>query len=356
MQQLVDWLNSQASLAFSGFDYIVFVINILILVFSRPIINGFHPSPEEKSVRLWTLRLISLVLFILYFIAVFFTETARQVSETGLTLLLAFLAVHFFHGFLVKRFGRVKEIEGVESRSETYQSEMFGLLALLLVSLGALINIINIWEMTSWLQATSVLGVLAVIAFSTKDVWAPDNINGLIILYNGNIEPGCILKCEEHNLLAITVQTTLTQTVFRDLAFRHQIVIPNARLRNAKIEILSSGPGGNLEQYVEFKIGYQIESKTVEEFLTQVWEQACKQEKSIDKDKQPRIRLINNGDHSVTWRLYYTVANLYRLLEAQFVINRSAYDVSLDSDIGLNTPLTHSIRMLGEQTPADSNS
>ena len=342
---LSQWNTYLSSHGFDGFDYLVFVINVLIFVFSRQIINGFHPSPDEKSVRLWTLRVINFILFGLYFFAVFFSEKARQISETGLTLLLCFLAVHFFHIFLVSRYGRVKEIEGVEYRSETYQSEIFGLLGMFVAGISAFITIVNIWGMTDWLQATSVLGALAVIAFSTKDVWAPDNINGLILLYNGHVEPGSIVKVTELDLLAICIQTTLTQTVFRDLVHRHQIVLPNARFRNSKVEILSKcGPSG-LEQYVDFKIGYGFDAGQIELFLTQVWEQACEKEKSLNKEKPPRIRLLANDDHAVVWRLYYTVGNLYKMMEARFTINERAYSLSLESDIKLNTPLTHMVSL-----------
>jgi len=202
-----------AMLGFGGFEYVVLLINVLIFVFSGRIVGSTYRSRDERSfnARLWVLRFINFVLVILYFFAVFFTEHARQISETGLTLLLAYLAVHFSQVFLINRYGRIKEIDGVEYRSETYQSEMFGLIIFLIASITAFLVIINIWGMTSWLQATSVLGGLLVILFSTKDVWAPDNINGLILLYNRDIEPGCVVKLDEHDLMAIVLKISLTQ-------------------------------------------------------------------------------------------------------------------------------------------------
>lgn len=341
--EILDKIDS--FLGFGPLEYFVLSINVLIFLFSRQIVGGTYQSRDEKAfkARLWTLRFINFLLFLLYFVAVIFTDQARQISETGLTLLLTYLSVHFLQVFLIRRYGRVKEIDGVEYRSETYQSEIFGLIIYLLAVTTAFLVIINIWGMTSWLQATSVLGGLLVILFSTKDVWAPDNINGLILLYNSDIEPGCVVKVDEHRLLAIVLQISLTQITFRDLAHRHLILLPNSRFRNSKIEVLSASPVSGLEQFVDFKIGYGEPGKHIEEFLEKVWQSASSSEKCINPDKSPRVRLVETGDHAVTWRLYYTVANIYRLFEARFAINRSAYELSSDMNVDLQTPMTHEV-------------
>ena len=293
-------------LGYGGFEYAVLTINILIFIFSRQIVGSTFRSRDEKSFksRLWTLRFINFVLFALYLVAIFFTSHVKQISETGLTLLVTYLVVHFVQVFLIRRYGRVKEIDGVEYRSETYQSEVFGLIVYLLALIIAFLVIINIWGMTSWLQATSVLGGLLVVLFSTKDVWAPDNINGLILLYNSDIEPGCVVKVDAHDLLAIVLQISLTQIMFRDLAHRHLIVMPNSRFRNSKIEVLTASPVSGLEQFVDFNINYGESSEHVETYLENVWKVAGEKEKGINAEKSPRIRLVETADHAVVWRLY----------------------------------------------------
>ena len=210
-------------------DLVVFSLNILIFLFSGWIVKGFKKSNEDSSfsTKLRALRFINLTLLGLFIIAVFEKQFTRQISLTGMTLLLAFILVHFTQVFLLMKFGRVKEIEGDKFRVETYQSEVFGLLVVMLAVIISLLIIINIWEMTSWLQATSVLGALLLLVYSTKDVWAPDNINGLMLLYNGDIEPGSVVQIDDYNLLGIAIQTSLTQTVFRDIKHRHRVVLPN---------------------------------------------------------------------------------------------------------------------------------
>ncbi len=324
-------------------DLLVLSTNLLIFLCSRWIIKGFKKNADDygSDTKLWALRAINLILFGLYFLAIFAEELTRQISLTGLTFLLAFILVHLYQMFLLYKFGRVKEIEGEKFRVETYQSEVFSLLGVFLALIVSILVIINIWDMTSWLQATSVLGALLLLTYSTKDVWAPDNINGLILLYNGDVEPGNVVKIDELNLLAITIQTTLTQTVFRDLQSRHRIILPNSKIRNAKIEVLSKALSSGIRQFVDYNIGYGLRSEQVESFLFSAWENACEVESAINPDRAASIKLVETGDHAVTWRLSYTVKNSVRLIEARAAINKAAYDLSLIEQIGLNTPLTH---------------
>jgi small-conductance mechanosensitive channel len=328
-------------------DIIVLCINLLIFLCSRWIVKGFKKPNEENSsdTKLWALRAINLILFGLYFIAFFDTQLTRQISLTGLDLLLAFILVHFYQMFLLYKFGRVKEIEGEKYRVETYQSEVFSLLGVLLAIIVSILVIINIWGMTSWLQATSVLGALLLLVYSTKDVWAPDNINGLMLLYNGDVEPGSVVKIEELNLLGIAIQTTLTQTVFRDLKERHRIILPNSKIRNSKVEVLTKAPTSGLRQHLDFKIGYGFPSEKIEQFLLAAWKNACEGEAAINLDKPASVKLVEAGDHAVTWRLAYSVKNVYRLIESRCAINKATYDLSLIENIGLNTPITHEVNL-----------
>lgn len=330
---------------FSSLDYAVMTINLLLFIFSGPIVSGFNRSSDSKSKsgKLWALRAINVILFVFYISALFITDIIKQISLTGLSLLMTFLVSHFLQLFVLSKFGRSREIDGTEYHTETYQSEVFSLLVNLVAMITVIVIIINIWDLTDWLKATSVLGVLALILFSTKDVWAPDNINGLIILYNGDIEPGSVIRVDELGLLAITVQTSLSQTLFRDLKTRHVIILPNSRLRNTKIEILSKNSGSGLLQFTEFNLEYGVTSSVAEGFLRQVWERACEVDSSINPEREPSIKLINTGDHAVTWRLGYWLKNVYSLCETELAVKRTAYDLSLEQNIKLETPLTHVI-------------
>ncbi len=350
LSELVVQLPEKIGTVYSYFDYFVLAINALIFLFSAKIVAkfGYQPGDRRYNASVWALRLLNVALFVLYFLAVFFTDKARPLSITGLTLLCAYLLAHLFQLHALKRYGRTRLIADSEVLSHTYQSEITGLIGWAIAFVISFLIIINVWEMTSWLHTTSVLGALVLIFYSTKDVWAPDNINGLILLYNNDVEPGAVVQVREIDLLAVVVRTSLTQTVFRDLRRKYKILLPNSRFRSCKIEILTSDSNDNLDCFVDFKIGYGITGERVEAFLTQVWQRVVESGSLIQTERPPKIRIVENGDHAVVWRLSYRINSAYRLIEAEYLINRAAYDLSLDLGIGLNTPLTHSVENLTE--------
>lgn len=330
--------------SFSNFDYAVLAINLLLLVFSRPIVQGFKRN-DAKSVssKLYALRAINIILFFLYVAALFIAGWTKQISLTGLTFLLVFVISHLLHIFILKKFGREKEIDGVNYHTETYQSEIFMLLVTLIALIASILLVINIWGMTDWLRATSVLGILAILVFSTKDVWIPDNISGLILLYNGDMEPGAVVKIEEQDLLAIVVQTSLTRTIFRDLKTRHLVILPNTTVRNSKLEILSKVPASGLLDFVYFNIAYGTPAADIEALMTSIWSRACELSNAINVDREPEISVVETGDHAVRWRLGYKLKNLYQMLEVECLLNRIAYELAEELQIGLQTPLTHQV-------------
>ena len=331
--------------ALSSIDLIALGINLLLFIFTRKIVTAFRPNKDSTSIntKVWTLRFINIILFGIYLLEFFVGGWTAQLSQTGLTLLISYLVVSFVQIIILRKYGRLKEIAGTEYRVETYQSEIFNLLLVLSAFIIAFILAVNIWGMTDWFKTTSVLGGFLIILFSTKDYWAPDNINGLMLLYNGDIEPGSVIQIDEYDLLAVTIETTLTQTRFRDLRSRHIIILPNSKVRNTKIEILSNSSASGLMRYTDFKIGYGITSEHINTFLTEVWQQACEDERAINPDKSAKIMIIDNGDHAVVWRLAYWVKNVYALFDAEFAINHSAYVHSQKQGIALNTPLTHEV-------------
>ncbi len=331
--------------ALSSIDLIALAVNVLLFIFTRKIVTAFRPNRDSDSVntKVWTLRFINIILFGIYFLEFFVGGWTAQLSQTGLTLLIAYLTVSFLHIIIIRKYGRVKEIDEIEYRVETYQSEMLNLILVLATFITVFIVVVNIWGMTDWFKTTSVLGGLLIILFSTKDYWAPDNINGLMLLYNGDVEPGSVIQIDEYDLLAVTIETTLTQTRFRDLRSRHIIVLPNAKVRNTKIEVLSKSSASGLMRYTDFKIGYGLPTERVDTFLTEVWQQACENEKSLNSEKQAKIMIIENGDHAVVWRLAYWVKNVYGLFDAEFAVNRAAYAHAQQQSIALNTPLTHEV-------------
>jgi len=343
----------------SSFDLFVIFANLFLLVFASQVVKYFSREKNVSTVknRLGLLRLCSFVLLSLYLLPlsgalgeqcttqsdsdVASCPSLRQISLSGLTVLLSYGSYIILHAWIVRRFGRTRKVEEQEVFTSTYQSELFTLMCLIAVVIVAFLSILSIWGVEEWLQSTSVLGGILVVLFFTKDVWLPDLINGLIVLYKKDIEPGSVIRIPEMDITAIVLRTSLIQTVLRDLTHRHQIILPNSKLRACRIELLTKYAGNGLQQTVDFKIGYDASADDVIAMLSEAWKQASEAESSINKDSEARIVLLDNGDHARVWRLFYSVGNVYRLNQARFAINRAASDASEIVGIGLNTPLTH---------------
>jgi hypothetical protein len=334
----------------SNFGKAGIILNLLFFVLSG-IIFKYIVKPtdddEQNKRRIRWLRFLNFLLLMIYVIDFLLNGTSNnnewllQVSQTGLVLLISYLFIQFSHAWALQHYGKEKNIDGEEITSRTYKSEMMHILILAITIIAGILLLVNIWHVTTWLQATGVLGGLLVVLFATKDAWAVDSVHGLILLYNQDLEPGVICRIPEFDILAVTRRISLTQTTFRDLVQKHKIIIPNSKLRNTKIEILNRSGHTGWNDYIEYKIGYNTPAKQVEAFFEKVWEMACEKSNALNPEKKPKVSLIEAGDHAILWRLHYPLDNIYQLKPARFTINRAAFDCQEEFDLSLATPITH---------------
>lgn len=329
---------------FSFFDLGVLSINLLILLFAKSLVELYPYQMDEKSVlaRVWMIRFTCFVLMIAFATALILEITiAHQISQTALTIFGAYITIHVGQAWSTNKYGREREVDEQLIRSDTITSESISMILFVLVFAFALLVILNIWDLKSWLQTTSVLGGLLIAIFTTKDYWLGDIISSFMLLRNEQIQPGAVIKVDSMQLLGVIKMISLSQTIVKDLVQKHDIIIPNTLLRQSKLEILTSSTERGLPDYVDFKIGYGVATDVVETFLEQVWDQACNDISAINAEVKPRIQLIENGDHAVTWRLFYNVKNVFNLIGTRNGINKTAYQLSLEENLPLNTPLTY---------------
>ncbi|MCF6300424.1 MAG: hypothetical protein L3J52_04825 [Proteobacteria bacterium] len=336
----------------SVFGKIAIVLNASLFFIAGFLFNKVVPTSNTSLNKRRTnwLRVINLVLISVYLIDwlinYYFSnkghnELFTSISQTGLVLLLAYLFTQFSHTWTVKRFGKERTVDDVTSKIRTYQSEMGYIIILFFSIIISLLLLINIWDVTSWLQATGVIGGLLVILFATKEAWAHDAVNGLILMYNGDVSPGVVCRISELDLLAVVRKMSLTQTTFYDVIQKHNIIIANSRLRSCKIEILNKSDTSHWNDFVEFNIGYKTPSLKVEQYVQAVWLQACEIEKQLDSEKPPKLVLVKPADHAIIWRINYRVESVFRIKQARFAINRAAFDLQAEFDVTLATPFTH---------------
>jgi len=324
-------------------DYITFIINLLILIFGKQIIN--HLSVQTVGAappQLRLLRILNAVLFLTYFFAVAFQfQLGSNISHTGLLVLLTYLIWQLTHSIILKKYGRKREVEGTSIYVESYTSSNLKLIALLILGVISGLVFLNLWKLEWLLQTTSFLGALAVLIFTTKDYWLKDFISGIIVISNGNIERGDVIRIPDENILAIVLETRTMLTLLRDVIRNHNITVPNSLLLNKQVEILTTESRKGIYDYVEFNIGYETDSEKARAYLLDAWKRACKITATINPEREANIMLVENGDHAVTWRVLYNLRFEHEITTARNAVKLAAFELQDEHGVKLPTPLTH---------------
>ena len=324
-------------------DYITVIINLLILIFGKQIIN--HLSVQTVGAappQLRLLRILNAVLFLTYLFAVAFQfQLGSNISHTGLLVLLTYLIWQLTHSIILKKYGRKREVEDTSIYVESYTSSNLKLIALLILGVISGLVFLNLWKLEWLLQTTSFLGALAVLIFTTKDYWLKDFISGIIVISNGNIERGDVIRIPDENILAIVLETRTMLTLLRDVIRNHNITVPNSLLLNKQVEILTTESRKGIYDYVEFNIGYETDSEKAKAYLLDVLKRACKITATINAEREGNIMLVENGDHAVTWRVLYNLRFEHEITTARNAVQLAAFELQDEHDVKLPTPLTH---------------
>jgi hypothetical protein len=336
----------------SVFGKVAVVLNFSLFFVAGYLFSHVVPSGSDElnKKRSRNLRLMNVLLMSIYLFDWIWnyiinnsghTDFFKRVSQTGLVFLLGYLFTQFSHSWTIKKYGKVRSVDGKETKTRTYQSEMGYIIILLITIAVSLLLLINIWQVTSWLQATGVIGGILVILFGTKEAWAHDAVSGLIMLHQGEIAPGVVCRIKSMDILGVVRRMSLTETTFHDVIQKHNIIVANSKLRAVPVEVLNKVDSPHWNDFVEFNIGYDTPSEQVETFIQAVWQKACELEKHLDPEKTPRLVLVNPGDHAILWRVNYRVESVFRIKQARFALNRAAFDLQAEHGLTLATPFTH---------------
>ena len=143
-------------------------------------------------------------------------------------------------------------------------------------------------------------------------------------------------------MTGIVLQVDSFQTIVRDLVNQHDIILPNSRLRLARVDVLKTDSKKGVREFEDFWFGYGSSETIIQEMLKEVWQ------KSIEAgflSKKGGCVIANKecGDHGVRWRLAYTLKSPHKLIEAANCVREWAYKLQEKYRLELATPLTHHI-------------
>jgi small-conductance mechanosensitive channel len=326
-------------------EYFTFAVNALVYCFSKSIASHYGEIKDETKMRarLRILHGFNLTVFITFVISLAVNDDrfpADQISQTSLTLLVTYLLIHLAEVLLLSRYGKAITVMGYTRRVETSTSRTLELVACGVILISMMIVLINVWGLTSSLQTTGVVGFLAVLVFTTKDYWLRDFLSGILLISGDRMQRGDVISIPAEDILGIILEIRGLQTSIRDLVRGHDIEIPNSSLLQHRVDFFKENPGGPFRDYVDFKIGYNTSPASINKFLKAVFNKACKESEGIDTDKEPRIALKENEDHSARWRLAYVLKSPHKLLSIRDSVNLAAYELQAEFDLSVGTPVT----------------
>ena len=334
-----------------SFGYLLIGVNILLLIFAKVILKAVYHQPEKInnfSRKVMIFRALNLLIIIAYGYFRFFQDKQNKALLINIIAVLAiiyfsYLAMHIALGFLVRYYGKEREVNGVKRFSSTYQTRLLSIFSSLFIGIIAILSIIRLLGFDSVLEAGGVIGIIGVFLALTSSIWAPDIFHGLIILNSDMFTEGDVIQFNDGNTVyGLVYKTKVFHTVILNIPNNHRIMIRNSKLRDFTVHNLSKfASARGLRESLTFKIGYDTSVDAVKDLFTSVYE-AAKLDKDIAIEDQYDLEygVKDTGDHAVEWVFYYYTKDVDKLLLTKQRLLLLMLESSIDKGISLATPIT----------------
>ena len=340
---------------FDTLGYVVIGVNILLLIFAKQILKQVYHNPEKVSGfsrKVMTFRALNLLIMLAYGYFRFFQgDKSLETKSLGFNILavlaivyFAYLAMHLAHAFLVRQYGKEREISGKKRYSSTYQTRLLSIFSSVFIGIIALLSIIRLLGFDSVLEAGGVIGIIGVFLALTSSIWAPDIFHGLIILNSDMFSEGDVIQFKDgEQIYGLVYKTKVFHTVILNIVNNHRIMIINSKLRDFTVHNLSKfASAKGLRENLSFKIGYDVRSDDVKDLFEAVYEIA-KNDSSIEIEEQYELEygIKETGDHAVEWVFYYYTKEVEKLMLTRQRLLQLMLETSIEKGISLSTPFTH---------------
>ncbi len=341
--QQLDWLA-----------WLVLGTNILLVIFAKKIIRAVHHGKENERNFAWklhTLRGFNIMIIIGYFyfkvydVAVEHTIGIRIVAIIAI-FYIAYLSMYIAHYLILQRFGlEIGDNEGVR-QADTYNSRLLNILANVLISIMALISVVQLLGFETLLEAGGVIGFIGVFLALTQSSWAPDIFAGLIILNSDLLKEGDVVELRgDEKIIGTVFRTKVFHTEILNMVNNHRVLVSNERLRRYAIHNLSKfASAKGMRENLHFKIGYDVSPASVREMFDAAYEVVkTETDMTVETQHPLEVGVYDNGDHAVEWVVFYYVKDVSRVLKTRLQMQELFLKTAIAHKISLATPLTHQV-------------
>lgn len=343
------WLHN-----FSVAESLLIAANLLLIAFSRPLLRALSrsgTSDEAFSGKLHFFRaanvlVVLLVVFANAVLPVASHSWMARLLGAVLVAFLGYLTAHVANYLIKRRFGRLREVDGKQTWTETYNVRVLSLLSSVLLFVMVLIAEVRIFGFDSLLEAGGVIGFVGVLLALTQGAWAPDIIGGLVILNSRLVEEGDVIEINPGERIIGTVyKTKIFHTELLNPINNHRIMIGNAALRGTTIHNLSKfASARGLREAIVLKVGYDTTEGEVGELVHAVFERLCVDgDCGVEQKYPPELRATDAGDFAVEWTVFYYTKDIRRLLATRQRVLAAIIEEARMRGIGLSTPSLHMV-------------
>jgi hypothetical protein len=345
-------LNNLSSFNFTSMDYFTLTLNLILFVFAKHLIvkrDNLNHEIKDYSLKVKILRSISFFFLAAFFASMFFVKSiSANWVQTYLLIVFCYIANHWLNHFFVEKYGNRSKVDDVERITDNYISSMLTLASSITFIIFAILSVIHIWELKSWLENGSVLLSIGIFIYSTKEFWLYEVLSSFTIHAQGKFKRGSVIRID--NEIFVILETRYLGTRLKNHKTDIEVRIPNKKLIDEPVELLSiEKSNGNTNEKTEYKntrafivfnIGYTTNNiETIYEYFNKVMEESIKVCPLIGSKHV--VEVVNNGDHAVQWELMYYVGSPFQHRNAHNIINTKAFSLQGEFGICLSTPTTY---------------
>jgi len=335
-------------------DYLIIAIAVVLMVFADWLVQRLLGKKTEarntrfliNAIRGLGVLLIALLGYVRFYLDVGSSHALPiKILSILVIVYLTYLTSYFFGEFIHRRYGRVYSQAGRDRIADTYTSRALSIFVSIFLGVIALIWIIKIIGLGDTLQTTGVIGFIGVFLALTQGSWAPDIISGLIILNTEMFRERDVVKLDGPGgvFIGTVYRTRAFHTELLSMVDNHRVMIRNSRIRDSMVQNLSRFANARgLRETMRFKIGYDVSPARVKAMFESAYEQAIEDTEILLEGQHPlEVRLQDAGDHAIEWSVHYYTKDEAQLLKTAQLFREKILQASIDADISLSTPISH---------------
>ena len=350
-----------------------FILSIVLIVFLRPYITDFVPSPYYSitvdgedfiiftELSIWTLILMAFVTFLTIFFIIPLTLYFRGLSEwewdptvvvfwmimtRGSSLFFSEIAdtnanlenytlilidivdsifVLFMTVFLLRAYSNyfVPVISDwlTVGKSDTQYGPLLEIIGSLLIIVFGITNFLSTYHVDFGVLLAGVGVVGLVIALAAQDTLS-NFFSGILLLLDQGFKTGDMIYFNDTYCLIRDIG--LRSTKIYDIVNHVMIIIPNNSLANQNILNLTR-PDRYYRIRVEVGVSYDSDPDHVEKLLLEVAEQNSDIEQD-DPTRMPLVRFQDFGDSSLTFVLVAWINNVIKIRQINSDLHHQVFD------------------------------